>query len=159
MGHNNDLHSLLQHAMTHDSLFVAYALTVLASCLNLLFLWGYSGFVRSRTKVVINPEDAATVAKGAAVQPVDPPEVARVLRAHANAMAVSVPFLLLAWLFVVAGGAARLGQIMFAVFVVARWAHTIVYLRAKQPWRTISFVVGMGSTAILFGNVVWLLVR
>jgi microsomal prostaglandin-E synthase 1 len=145
--------------MTHDSLFVAYALTVLASCLNLLFLWGYSGFVRSQTKVVINPEDAATVAKGAAVEPLDPPEVARVLRAHANAMAVSVPFLLLAWLFVVTGGNPRVGQIVFAVFVAARWIHTIVYLRGKQPLRTISFVVGLGATTILFGNVVWLLVR
>jgi microsomal prostaglandin-E synthase 1 len=145
--------------MTQNSLFVSYALTVMASCLNLLFLWGYSGFVRSRTKVVINPEDAATLAKGAAVEPLDPPEVARVLRAHANSMAVSVPFLLLAWLFVVAGGNSRVGQIVFAVFVAARWAHTIVYLRSKQPWRTISFVVSMGATTILFGNVVWLLVR
>lgn len=143
---------------TSNPTFVAYAITTLVLCGNLSYLWAKSGAVRGRSKTVMNREDAGTIAKGAVVVPVDPPEVARVLRAHANAMAVIVPFLAIALLYVLAGGPPAPAQAIFAAFVVTRLAHSFAYLRERQPWRTISFVASGLITLGLLVDVAWMIV-
>jgi microsomal prostaglandin-E synthase 1 len=132
--------------------FVVYAITALVLCANLLFLWGYSGAVRGKTKTAINPEDSARF--GAPLKDTDPPEVARVLRAHANAQASIYPFLFLGLIFVLAGGSAGTAKIIFGIFTGARILHSVVYLTAKQPWRTILFIVGgLAILALMVANV------
>jgi hypothetical protein len=37
-----------------NSTFLAYAITSLVLCGNLLFLWGYSGAARGKTKTAMN---------------------------------------------------------------------------------------------------------
>lgn len=86
--------------------FVAYAVAMLALSFNLLVLWVRSGTARGKTKTTPNPEDAGTILRGSKVVDGNPPEVARVLRAHDNAMANIVPFALLGLVFVLAGGSA-----------------------------------------------------
>ena len=135
--------------------FVAYAIISLVLVANLLFLWVYSGAVRARTKTAVNPEDAALIA-GAAVNGFDAPEVARVLRAHANAQALIYPFLVLGLLYVLEGGDARTGGVIFGAFALARWAHSAFYLAGRQPWRTIAFALSGVAILILFGLDVWL---
>lgn len=137
--------------------FVAYAISCLVLCGNLLFLWTRSGAARGRSKTTMNAEDARTIAKGAQVVPVDPPAVARVLRAHANAMAMFVPFAVLGLLFVMVGGGAGTAKILFGSFVATRLFHSFVYLREIQPWRTISFVLGGVALLGLFGDVAWIM--
>jgi prostaglandin-E synthase 1 len=144
-------------SMLNNPTFVAYTITCLAMCINLLFLWGYSGAVRAKTGVAINSEDS--VRFGTALKELDPPEVARVLRAYDNAAANIYPFLVLGLLFVLAGGTLVTGVITFAVFAVARWLHTAMYLGQKQPWRTISFTLGAVATIALIVEVALLLVR
>jgi prostaglandin-E synthase 1 len=137
--------------------FVAYAVMCVVLCLNMLGLWGYSGAVRAKTKTAINHEDAARF--GSSLEQLDPPEVARVLRAHGNAQANIYPFLILGLVFVLAGGAAGTARILFGIFVVARLAHSFVYLAGKQPWRTIIFIVGLLATGALTANVAWLIAK
>jgi prostaglandin-E synthase 1 len=137
--------------------FVAYAITCVALCINLLFLWGYSGAVRAKTKIAINPEDSARF--GAPLKELDPPEVARVLRAHSNASANIYPFLFLGFVFVLAGGTVRVGGLIFAVFTLTRWAHTVVYLAGKQPWRTICFALGALASLALMVEVILLVAQ
>ena len=132
---------------SNDQTLVAYAITCLVLSANLLFLWGYSGATRGRSKTAINPEDAARF--GAPLAEFDPPAVARVLRAHANAQAAIYPFLLLGLVYVLLGGAPERATIIFAVFTVARVAHSIAYLSAKQPWRTVFFIIGGIATIAL----------
>ncbi|NOU32261.1 MAG: MAPEG family protein [Polyangiaceae bacterium] len=139
--------------------FVAYALAGLALSANMGVLWAYSGAVRGKTHTVMNAEDVGTVAKRAEVVPADPPAVARVLRAHANATAASVPFLFLGLLYVLLGGPALPAMILFGVFVAARLLHSVAYLAEKQPFRTIAFATGGLTTIALLGNVAWLVVR
>ena len=128
--------------LVHNPAFRAYALFAALLCLNLFGLWLYSGLTRNRTKTLINPEDAALL-KGRTTVERDPPEVARVLRAHANAMANILPFLVLGFLYVVLG-ASRTGAIVyFGVFTLARYIHSVAYVAAVQPWRTVSFLVGL----------------
>jgi len=128
--------------LAHNPAFNAYALFAVLLCLNLFGLWLYSGLTRNRTRTLINPEDAALLTGRATVER-DPPQVARVLRAHANAMANILPFLVLGFLYVVLG-ASRTGALAyFGVFTLARYIHSVAYVAALQPWRTVSFVVGL----------------
>src|SRR5580704_6481725 len=112
--------------------FIAYAVTVIVLSLDMLFLWGYSGAVRGRAKATPNTEDARGSAK---LVEVEPPEIARVLRAHANAAANIVPFAILGLVYVLAGAPLMPAAIVFGIFALARIAHAFAYLNAKQPWR------------------------
>ena len=141
--------------LTDLPLFPAYAATVLLLCLNLLWLWAWSGLTRGRSGTAINSEDAERF--GVALRDSDPPEVARVLRAHQNAQAIIHPFLFLGLVFVLAGGSRTLGIAIFAVFVVSRYAHTWAYLGGRQPWRTVSFLVGGIAALILLLLDAWLM--
>lgn len=138
--------------------FSAFAWSTLALSVNLLFTWGGSGGARAKSKTTMNPEDATTVSKGAAVVTADPEAVARGLRVHANAQANILPWFMVASLYVVLGGAATPAMALFGTFVAARWIHSFVYLNGIQPWRTISFVVGALATgAVLVMDVIKLL--
>ena len=117
--------------------FLAYVLTCLVLSLNLLMLWVSSGAIRAQGGVAVNPEDGARY--GAPMSELDPPAVARFLRAHRNAEATIYPFLLLGLVYVLAGGGTGIAVPIFTIFIVARIAHSIAYLRAIQPWRTICF--------------------
>jgi microsomal prostaglandin-E synthase 1 len=128
---------------------LVYSITMIVLCVNLLVLWGYSGTVRSRSKTTPNAEDPETIVKGAAVTAADPPDVARALRAHTNAAANIVPFAILGFLYVVYGASTLSMAIVCGVFVVARIGHTVVYLRAIQPWRTILYAIGGVDTFVL----------
>jgi uncharacterized MAPEG superfamily protein len=132
--------------------FVAYAITCVVLCLNLLMLWVSSGAVRAKGGMAINPEDGARY--GVPVSEFDPPTVARLLRAHRNAEATIYPFLLLGLLFVFTGGKAAIAIPIFAIFVVARIVHSIVYLKAMQPWRTIAFAVSLLAVVALVGAII-----
>ena len=138
--------------------FVAYVLSMLVLSLNLLLLWAYSGAVRGKAKVTPNTEDAGTIASGAKVDESNPPEIARVLRAHANAMANIIPFAILGLLFVLLGGSATVAYWVFGIFTAARLMHSFVYLAAKQPWRSLAFGIGGASTLVLMGFIVKALV-
>jgi microsomal prostaglandin-E synthase 1 len=140
----------------HGPAFVAYAIAALVLSLNLIFLWAYSGAKRAGTKVAINPEDAAQY--GVSLAELDPPAVARVLRAHANAQAMIYPFLFLGLIFVLAGGNVLTALIVFAVFTLARLCHSAAYLAGKQPWRTVSFAVSGVALLALMIALVWTLV-
>ena len=84
---------------------------------------GFSGATRSKTGVAINAEDAATFKLP--LGDTDPPPVARVLRAHANAQANILPFALLGLVYVMIGGAPEFAAWVFGIFCVARIAHSV----------------------------------
>jgi len=117
--------------------FQAYAVMVIVLSLNLLVLWAYSGAVRGKSNTTPNAEDSKG---GAALVEVEPPEVARVLRAHKNAMANIVPFAILGLVYVLAGASGTAAQAVFGAF-----------LGGKQPWRSLSFGVGGLATLVLMG--------
>ena len=137
--------------------FVVYAITCLLLCVNLLFLWCYSGVARGKTRTAMNEEDA--IRFGASLAQIDPPQVARVLRAHDNAQACIYPFLFLGAVFVLAGGPAGIATVIFGVFTGARLLHSIFYLAGKQPWRTVFFTVGGLATIVLMLDIIWLMIR
>lgn len=140
-----------------NSTLLAYLCTTIVLSLNLLLLWISSGAVRARGGVAINPEDGARY--GVPVSETDPPEVARYLRAHRNAEAITYPFLFLGLVYALVGGSASTAVPIFAIFAMARIAHAIVYLRAIQPWRTITFATSLLAIAALMTATILVLVR
>ncbi|MGO8995965.1 MAG: MAPEG family protein [Polyangiaceae bacterium] len=135
--------------------FQAYAAMAIVLSLNMLVLWAYSGAVRGKTKTTPNTEDARG---GRAVVEVEPPEVARVLRAHRNATANIVPFAILGLVYVLAGASGMTAAIVFGAFTAARLGHSWAYLGGKQPWRSMAFGVGGLTTLVLIGLIVKALV-
>lgn len=144
--------------LTTNPSFLIYSASMVVLCLNVLALWGYSGAVRNKTKTTHNPEDLGSTSKGGSLVHVDPPEVARVLRAHRNAADNILPFAVLGLLFVLWGASPMLTAIFCGVFVTARIAHSLTYLGEKQPWRTVSFAVGAFATLVMVGFLVRALV-
>ena len=143
-------------SMATNPAFLAYAAMLIVLSLNMLVLWGYSGGVRGKTKTTPNPEDARSPAQQ--VVETDPPEVARVLRAHRNATANIVPFALLGFVWVVAGAGGTAAAFVFGAFTLARLAHSFAYLGGKQPWRTVFYGAGAATTLVLIGMLVRTLV-
>src|ERR1700722_20323857 len=135
---------------------VAYSTTCLVLTANLIFLWVYSGTIRARSGIAINPEDAERF--GAEHAEHDPPGVARVLRAHANAQATIYRFLLLGLAFVLAGCPYPVAVTLFTILTAARIVNSIAYLRGLQPWRTVFFVVSGLSLIALMIALIWVLV-
>jgi microsomal prostaglandin-E synthase 1 len=138
----------------HTPPFAIYALFAAGLCTMLLLIDAVGGGVRSRTKTTPNEEDAGTVAKGATVAPLDPEGVARVMRAHRNALANVVPFLLVMFLYVAFGASRQWVLGLCGVFSAMRLAHAICYIKGIQPWRTASFVVGQTCTGIAVVQVI-----
>jgi microsomal prostaglandin-E synthase 1 len=148
--------NVLGHATGH-SVFLAYSVTSMLLCLNLLLLWVASGAARAKGGLAVNPEDGARY--HARVSEQDPPAVARILRAHRNAEAVIYPFLLLGLVYVLAGGTFTFAVAVFGIFVASRLAHSVFYLAAKQPGRTVSFAISLLATMALLVSDVRLIIN
>jgi len=113
------------------------------------------GVARTREKKFVNPEDARTLHGDAVADEVA--TVQRAARAWRNDLENIPIFLILAWIYVSAGLSTTPFVIYCAVFVAARILHTICYLNAIQPLRTISYTVGalamLGLIVNLIGRV------
>lgn len=107
-----------------------------------------SGLARVRSGTTPNPEDATSVRRGATVAAAEPEAVARAARAHRNAMANVLPFLLAMFLWVILGAPRPWVLSVSAVFTGARVVHAIAYLAGVQPWRSLAFAVGFGCFAV-----------
>ncbi len=128
-----------------------YVVTACVLLLLLIFLWMWSGVARARSGRAINAEDARAYRKPH--DPAEPEHVVRVLRAHANAQALIVPFLLLGLMHVLLNGNPLLALVTYIVFVVARLLHAVFYLNAAQPWRSLSFALSLLATLVLMASV------
>lgn len=140
-----------------NPVFTIYAISCLVLVAHLLFLWGWSGVVRSKTKTAVNPEDAEKF--GATLVPADPPEVARVMRVYENALSICVPFFIVALLVTALDGGRLFAEITFGTFVGVRLLYAVVYLRGAQPWRTLLYTVSAIVLVVMLGDAVYLLLR
>jgi uncharacterized MAPEG superfamily protein len=124
--------------------FQAYALASAFLAVQLLLLAFWTGAVRGNRKQFVLPEDK-TVNRAGQLVPTEHPDVLRVKAAHMNALENAVPFFILGALYL-STGATKIGaQAYFFTFLGARLLHTVFYLGAMQPFRTIAFAVGAAS--------------
>lgn len=130
--------------LLENDAFLLYAVCSAIVALQLLALALWTGTVRVMRKKWVNPEDAR-FNKGENVE-VDHPDVARVKRAHTNLLENAVPFFVVGLLYVLTGADEAGAQAYFFTFTGARLLHTVFYLGGLQPFRTLSFGVGVLAT-------------
>jgi prostaglandin-E synthase 1 len=128
-----------------------YAVCVVALVLKMALVGVRTGAVRTRQRVTLNPEDAKQF-KSKLVE-TDPPDVARAKRCHLNDLE-NIPAFWILGLVYLAFGASATGMLAYgATFTVARFLHTLFYLRGMQPYRSIVFTVGTLSLLGLCVNI------
>jgi glutathione S-transferase len=111
-------------------------------CFKMFAVGITQGLVRAKNKVYTNPEDAALLAKGVKAD-AEHPNYLRASNAYRNDLENIPIFIGLAWAFLHLHCADALAPTYFAVFTAARFGHTFFYLKGLQPWRTISFGIGV----------------
>lgn len=121
------------------------SLKVFALCCVILFfkmsaIVIFQAIQRSKTKYVINPEDK--LIPGAIVGGTTP-ELDRSNNAFRNDFENIPIFLFLALSYVLLNCWETGAIIYFSTFTFARCLHTFSYLKALQPWRSISFGIGL----------------
>jgi glutathione S-transferase len=124
-----------------------YAITAIVLALKMTAISVAQGRARAATGVFVNPEDAKMFR--ATQAPEEAPAVARAARAWLNDLENIPIFLILGWIYVAAGLSATAFVVYCVVFMAARIAHTICYLNAIQPMRTVFYTVGALATLAL----------
>ncbi|MEZ4469839.1 MAG: MAPEG family protein [bacterium] len=151
-----DRHTCRGHAMlTQDPVFQLYIATTIALVLNLVLLANTTVITRGKAKEVVNPEDAGLSAGAAVVFEGGNERTARHKRAHRNALENIPMYLVTGLLLAMVGVSATTAGVLYSVFVVARYAHSVAYLRSMQPWRTIAFVIGLLDQVVVLGVLGW----
>ena len=117
-----------------------YAITAIVLALKMAGISVVQGRARMSAGVFTNPEDAK--AFGGRQASAEAPMVERASKAWRNDLENIPIFLIIAWIYVAAGLSAGAFVIYCIVFMAARVTHTICYLNAIQPARTIAFTVG-----------------
>ena len=119
-----------------------YAIVTVVLVLQSIALAFGTAAVRSKRKQIVNPEDVAVV-KGGKVDAVDHADVQRVKRAHQNLLENAVPFFAVGFLYALTNPSVLGAQAYFCTFLGTRLLHSVFYLWGRQPFRTLSFVVGV----------------
>jgi glutathione S-transferase len=121
-----------------------YAITAIVLALKMAAISVVQGRARVSAGVFTNPEDAK--AFGGHLEAEEAPMVERGNKAWRNDLENIPIFLILAWIYVSAGLATVAFVIYCIAFAAARVTHTICYLNAIQPGRTIAYTVGAVAT-------------
>jgi len=120
--------------------FRVYAAVSAALVLKFATLAAATGAVRGYHKQYPNPEDARLL-KG--TNTADHDMVARIKRAHVNALENEPLFMILGLLYTLLGADPFGMQVYAYTFFIARVLHSICYVFKLQPFRTLSFAVGL----------------
>lgn len=130
--------------MTQES-FRMYAICCSILALNLMIMGGMTAGTRAGKKAVLNKEDNPAKVGSGEVKVVEGPEhpdVARIQRAHRNALENIPIFFTLGLIYVLSGATPVGAKAYFITFTAARVLHSIVYIKGLQPWRTIFYAIG-----------------
>jgi uncharacterized MAPEG superfamily protein len=114
---------------------------VVALFLKMFGLSVYQGFHRIGTRTFVNPDDAAVFNKLPAA--FELPQVQRAAKAWLNDLENIPIFIGLGTAYVLTGASPGAATWLFSTFTIARIFHTLMYLLGLQPWRTITYAVGI----------------
>lgn len=138
-------------ALTSNPVFLVYIASAIALGLNLLFLANNTALTRAKASEAVNPEDRALNKDAKIVYEAGNERTERYRRAHRNALENIPLFLITGFVLTLTPIPLLPAAILFGVFVVARFAHTLCYLNGYQPYRTASFVVAALDQVALLG--------
>ena len=135
------------------ALFAAFAVVCTLLVLKAQILGAATAATRGKLKRFLNAEDAAWLG-GAHVSP-DDESVQRIFRTHRNDLENLLPFFISGWLYTVSGGPLMLGEVYFAVFLLARYAYSFAYLTQKPRLRRDTYTIGWLVTIVMGVHAAW----
>jgi|SRR5262245_31156182 len=131
---------------------VAFATVLVLLAFKAQLLAAATAATRGRLRKFINEEDAAWL--GGAVANPDDERVQRILRSHRNDLEALLPFFIVGSVYLASGASQTVGAIYCLVFLLARFTHTVAYLRRRPRLRRDAFtaawlmVFAMGAHAL-----------
>ena len=142
--------------LTGNPVFTVFAVCAAVLCLKMIVVGHYTGVTRMRRAVYLNPEDAKAFSnmevEGAGAEH---PDVDRGLRAHRNDLESTLPFLAIGLVYVLMGPPLLLAKVLFIGFTVLRCVFSLFYIRAMQPWRSVSFLLGELCLLTMLVQILW----
>ncbi|XP_077986998.1 microsomal glutathione S-transferase 1-like [Glandiceps talaboti] len=132
---SESLKCTLDNQVFWDFVFFACVLII-----KWLVLAPLTGILRKIKNAYVNLEDTGSAGSQAVKQD---PDVERIRRCHQNDVENITPFLILGLVYSTTNPSPVVALYIFRIFTVARFSHTFFYLSAKQPARSMSFLVGM----------------
>ena len=141
--------------LTQNPVFIVFAVCAAVLCLKMAAVGHFTGITRMRRGVYLNPEDAQAFSKKEEFASIEHPDVERGLRAHRNDLESTLPFLGIGLVYVLVGPPALLAQVLLIAFTVLRCAFSLFYIRALQPWRSASFLLGELCLLIMLAQILW----
>lgn len=124
-----------------------FGISYLILVLKMVAIGGYTSYLRIRSGVYATPEDNA-FHKGP-VQEAAREDIERARRAHRNDLENILPFFGVGLLYAFTNPGTTVAAIYFLGFTVARIAHTILYVKQRQPHRTIAFGIGQALMVLM----------
>jgi uncharacterized MAPEG superfamily protein len=98
---------------------------------------------RLRGSIYASPEDYRMTGLAVPDEPAVDEGVERLRRALQNDLENILPFFGVGLIYALTGPSLFMARLLIAGFALARIAHTVAYVRGKQPQRTIAFAVGV----------------
>jgi prostaglandin-E synthase 1 len=135
--------------------FPVFALCAAILVLKMILVGHYTGVVRMRRKAYINPEDARQFSGINEYGTSEHPDVERGLRAHRNDLESTLPFLAIGLIYLLMGASPGLAIGIFIAFTVFRCLFSVFYLRAMQPWRSLSFTLAELCLAVMLVQLIY----
>lgn len=134
------------------------SLQTLAVCVVVLFakmflVANYQAYYRLSRSVFVNVEDAQTFGTGTAAAE-DLPQVQRAAQVWRNDGENIPIFLVLGVVYVMVGAWPAGAFYYFWGFTLSRVAHSVTYLMGVQPWRTITYAVGVTCCVLMSVHII-----
>ena len=141
---------------TSNPVFTVFAVCSAVLCIKMIAVGHYTGLTRIRRAVYLNPEDAKTFSnKEEEAASAEHPDVDRGLRAHRNDLESTLPFLAIGLVYVLTGPPLLLANVLLIAFTALRCVFSLFYLRAMQPWRSVSFMLAELCLVIMLLQILW----
>jgi len=121
-----------------------FAFWYLVLVIKMLVLIFRTSSTRLSTSTYASPEDYGAVGLAPPAVPAPPDErIERLRRALQNDLENILPFFGVGLIYALSGPSLFMARLLIAGYALARIAHTVTYLRGRQPHRSIAFCVGM----------------
>jgi glutathione S-transferase len=133
--------------MTTYPALPAFALALIALFLKTTLTSMLQVAARFRARTFLLPEDAA-LARTKQCE-AEAPFVQRCANVWRNDVENLPLFIALALAYVLLGAPLESAQWLFSVYVLLRYAHTVIYLRGLQPWRVLAYYGGLAVCWII----------
>lgn len=132
-----------------------YIISVLVLGANLVGLANATALTRGQASEVVNPEDVALNKKAEVVYEGGNERTARYRRAHRNALENTPVFMTTALVLTLMGVSGTVGAALFYSYAGLRIVHSICYVKAIQPFRTLSFVLALILQVVVLGYIAY----